>query len=241
MSNEATYTIRVVVTDAVSNSSKSKTLAGMVFMIDCLNGGKGIAFGKPAEMEGYADFGWDAHFDNNLSISGRDLQGNVKEAFQPQNNNGNTVIGWGNYDLKRGNTNIYGYDIYFGVSNINASDSGDQTFRLYRRRGDSITLSYRGAGYVTNGGEDVSFVIPLTMPVIGNPTITVASGNGLTLRQNNKYTHGSSASVSVHPVSYSASLYYFLGINITAHFSDTTNVTNNDAIGIYWNGTITFT
>lgn len=237
LSNEATYTIRVVVTDALSYSSSSKTLNGIVLLIDCLRGGNGIAFGKPAQMEGYADFGWDVHFDNTLAIAGRDLEGNIKEAFQPQNNNGNTVIGWGNYNLGAGNTNIYGHDINFGVSNIAEKD----TFRPYRRQGDSITLSYRGAGYVTNSSKDVSFVIPLTMPVIGSPTVTVTSVNGFTLRQGNKYTHGSSAEISVYPDSYEATLSYFLGIHVTATFSDTTNVTNNDAIGIYWNGTITFT
>lgn len=239
LSNEATYTIRVIVTDAVGYSSASKTLSGIVLLVDCLKGGKGIAFGKPAQMEGYADFGWDAHFDNNLAISGRDLQGNIKEAFQPQNSNGNTVIGWGNFDRQSGNTNIYGHDIFFGVSNTHAEDK--DPFRPYRRQGDSISISIRVAGYVTNGGKDVSFSVPLTMPVIGSPTITVTSGNGFVLRQGSSYTHGSGADTYTYPDSYDATMSYFLGIHITAHFSDTTNVTNNDAIGIYWNGTITFT
>lgn len=239
LSNEGTYTIRVVVEDAVGRSTATKTLSGIVLLIDCLRGGNGIAFGKPAQMEGYADFGWDAHFDNNLAIAGRDLLGNIKEAFQPQNSNGNTVIGWGNFNLQNGNTNIYGHDILFGVSNTHAEDK-DQ-FRPYRRQGDSISISIRVAGYVTNSGKDVSFSVPLNMPVIGNPTITVTSGNGFVLRQGNSYTHGSDANTYAFPDSYDVNMTYFLGIHITAHFSNTTNVTNNDAIGIYWNGTITFT
>lgn len=236
LSNEATYTIRVVVTDTIGYSSASKTLSGIVLLIDCLSGGQGIAFGKPAQMEGFADFGWDLHLDNNLAISGRDLEGNIKETFQPQNENGNTVIGWGNYSLGAGNTNIYGHDIIFGVSNLAEKD----TYRPYRRKGDSVGISIRCGGYVTNGGADVTFSIPLVMPAIGSPTVTVTSGNGFVLRQGGSYTHGSSASTYVYPDSYSVLTTYYLGIHVTAHFSDITNVINNDAIGIYWNGTITF-
>lgn len=111
---------------------------------------------------------------------------------------------------------------------------------LSLRRGDSITVTFRGAGYVTNAKKDVSFWLPLTTPVIGSPTISASSGNGFIFRQGDKYTHGSSASVYAIPTSYEVSNSYRCGLYIKAVFEDVTNVTNNDVIGIYWNGTITF-
>ena len=236
LSPEATYTIRATVVDSGGSTSKSGTLPGLKFPIDVLAGGLGVSFGKPAELEGYADFGMGVHFDNNLTINGRDLEGRMKEAFQPVNQSGNTIVGWGNYNLKSGNTNVYGHDIHIGVSNI--AEPG--YYRPYRRQGDTLTFSLRTAGYVTNAGQDVTFVVPFAVPIVGNPTVTVASVNGFVLRQDNTYTHGSSSTTYVTPDSYSASVAMWCGVYITAKFSNVTNVTNNDSIGIYWNGTITF-
>lgn len=181
-------------------------------------------------------FDSDIYMNNNEAIMGYDSSGAAYNAFQAKNESNNTIVGYSNYANASGNTNIYGYDINFGVANL--ADPG--SYRPYRRKGDSVTFSIRTAGYVTNSGQDVSFYVPFSMPIIGSPTVTVTSGNGFTLRQGNSYTHGSSASAYAKPASYSATLSMYLGVYITASFSDTTNVTNNDTIGIYWNGTITF-
>lgn len=242
LTTEATYTIRVTVTDSGGSSYSSKSIPGLKFAIDILAGGSGIAFGKPAEKENYVDFGFrtyhrdHAEFEGNKVIKGTNPDGTLVEAINPQNAGGNTVIGYGNYDRQAGYTNIYGHDVLIGVSNI----ANPGTYRPYLRRGDSFTITFRGAGYVTNSKTDVSFWLPLTTPVCGSPTITAASGNGFIFRQGDKYTHGSAASTYVVPVSYEVSNTFRGGLYIKAIFSDTTNVTNNDTIGIYWNGTITF-
>jgi uncharacterized repeat protein (TIGR02543 family) len=242
LSTEATWTIRVTVSDSGGSSYASRSLPGLKFAFDVLSGGKGVAFGKTAEKSDYADFAFSTHhrkdaiFENNRVLRGTNPDGTEVEALNFQNANGNTVLGYGNYDRGAGNTNIYGFNINFGVSNI----ATPGTYKPYLSRGDSITVTFRGAGYVTNGKKDVSFWLPLTTPVIGSPTITVASGNGFTLRQGDSYTHGSSASSFVTPTSYEASNSFRCGLYIKAVFTDTTNVTNNDTIGIYWHGTITF-
>lgn len=241
LTTDATYTVKVTVTDSGGSNSLSRSLAGFKFPLDLLNGGTGISFGKPAELSGYADFAYKtkhrdhAEFDNNKVMYGTKPDGTLCEAFNLQNGNGNTVLGYGNYDQQSGQTNIYGYDIMFGVSNT----ANPGTFKPYLRRGDSFNVTFRGAGYVTNGSKDVSFWLPLTCPIIGSPTITATSLNGFIFRQGNKYTHGSSATVYITPDSYEVANYYRCGLYIKAVFSDITNVTNNDAIGIYWNGTIT--
>ena len=185
--------------------------------------------------EGYS-FGGDIYMKNNEAIMGYNSNGVAYNAFQAKNSSDNTIVGYGNYANNSGNTNIYGVDINFGVANI----ANPGTYRPYRRRGDSMTLTLRTAGYVTNGGKDISFWIPFSEPIVGSPTVTIASGSGFVLRQGDKYTHGSSASTNVKPDSYEATATMIHGVYVKAVFSTTTNVTNNDAIGIYWNGTITF-
>lgn len=147
--------------------------------------------------------------------------------------NGNVVVGYTGYEQNNGNTHLYGKDVVNYVT-----DAG--SFRAYRRAGDSTDFAFRGAGYVTNSGQDVTFLVPFAVPIVGTPTVTVSSINGFVLRQGSKYTHGSAASVYVTPASYSVALQWCVGIYITAKFNNTTNVTNNDAIGIYWSGNIQF-
>lgn len=53
-----TYDIRVIVTDATDSTTKPTLLPGVNYVIDILKGGKGIAFNKPAELEGVADMNY---------------------------------------------------------------------------------------------------------------------------------------------------------------------------------------
>lgn len=244
VSTELAYTIRITVSDSGGSWTVSRSLAGDLFVFDALNGGKGVAFGKAAELSGYADFAFKTrhrdhvYFDNLRCIYGTNPEGDVREVINLQNENGNFVIGWGLYDNQHGNTNVYGHDINLGISNI----ANPGYFRPYRRQGDSVTIKLQTAGFVTNAGKDVHFFIPFTVPIVGTPTVTLSSGNGFILRQNNAYTHGSSASVYAFPDSYTVNdRYMFNGLSVKASFSNTTNVTNNSSIGIVWHGTITFT
>lgn len=179
--------------------------------------------------------GSNVYLNNNEKIYGLKVDGTPVNAFDPRNTNGNTLLGYGNYDLKDGNTNVYGHDLNFGVSNI----ATPGTYRPYRRQGDTLDLTIMTSGYVTNTGKDVYFFIPFAVPMVGAPTITVASGEGMTLRQGGNYTHGSSATTAVKPSSYTVTRYMFHGIVVKAVFSTTTNAVNNDATGIRWDGTIT--
>lgn len=62
LSSDASYTITVTVTDSGGSTSAVTTLNGAIFPIDFLAGGKGVSFGKPAELEGVADFALEARF-----------------------------------------------------------------------------------------------------------------------------------------------------------------------------------
>lgn len=151
-------------------------------------------------------------------------------------NYGNTVVGYDGWVNRNGNSHIYGNDVALYIA------SADMSYRPYYRAGDVINFtgnaSVRTAGYVTNEGKNVVFTIPVSKPVIGSPSVAAASGKGFVLRQDSKYTHGSASSTFVTPTSYSVTL-NSMGFIVTAVFDVTTNVVNNDAIGIYWDGTIT--
>lgn len=243
LSTDSTYTIKIAVADANGSTTLTRTLPGTKFVIDFLAGGTGASVGKPAELSEYFDVGYKTRLRDVLEVDNRKQfysyapDGTRVEFLHPMNENGNVVIGYGNYDRGEGNTNVYGYDVHIGISSVD--DPG--YYRPYRRKGDSINFTLRTSGYVTNGSKDVTFIVPFSVPIVGSPTVTVSSLNGFILRQGTNYTHGSTATAYVSPDTYSASVSQWMGVTITASFANTTNVINNDAIGIYWNGTITFT
>ena len=115
------------------------------------------------------------------------------------------------------------------------------TWRPYFCAGDSISATFGTAGYITNSGKDVIFIIPLSKPMVGNPTVTVASVEGLMVRQNNKYLYGGSSTKYVKPSKYTVHSTLSGGcIHVFATMQNTTDVTNNSPCGIYANIKITF-
>ena len=114
-------------------------------------------------------------------------------------------------------------------------------WRPYFCAGDSISATFGTAGYITSSGKDVIFIIPLSKPIIGNPTVTVTSVEGLMVRQNNKYLYGGSSTKYVKPRKYTVRS--TLGgscIHVFATMPNTTDVTNNSPCGIWANIKITF-
>lgn len=238
----ASYNVMVTVADSHSTVSKSTSVSTGFTIMHFHASGKGMAVGKVAEKEGFFDVGFKSQYRDHIFIDGKKIIYGIKpdgsecSAFIPQNENGHTIIGVGNYSSKSGDTYIDGHDVYMAISNAATSTS----WKPYRRQGDSISCTIYATGYVSNSGKRIQFRFPLTVPIIGSPVISVTSGTGFILRQNGKYTHGSSSSVSVNPTSYTATYGSFLGIFIVAEFENTTNVVDNETIGILWNGTITF-
>lgn len=115
------------------------------------------------------------------------------------------------------------------------------TWRPYFCAGDSISATFGTAGYITNSGKNVIFIIPLSKPMVGNPTITVTSVEGLMVRQNNKYLYGGSSTKYVKPRKYAIHSTLSGGcICVTATMPNTTDVTNNSPCGIWANIKITF-
>lgn len=145
----------------------------------------------------------------------------------------NLSFGWTNYNEQRGDTYVGGKDVYFRVSG-GASKVG---YRPYYRRGDSIDVRMGTAGYVTSGTKEFYFAIPLGKPVVGNPTVSVSSINGLIMRQNSKYIIKADW---VQPDRYSAAVRDNNAIWVIAFWNNATNAANNSPVGIDANIRITF-
>lgn len=177
------------------------------------------------------------YFENNVNIWANDADRTPHDVFEPKNSDGNTVIGWSNYDKKTGDTMIFGHDVWFGVSNI----ASPNKFRPYYRQGEGYTLgTLATSGFVTNEGKDVYFILPVTKYIVGSPAISITSVDGFILRQGGNYTHGSGATTWVKPDSYEEVLLPSNCIRIKATFRNTANVINNDVIGIWWSGRMDF-
>lgn len=124
------YEFNITVSDSSGSSSLSYDLSSSKFIIDFLHGGTGIAFGKAAETEGIADFGYNAKFAG-------DVYGNVlglnKLPQIPDNSD------FDNYK-ETGCWAVYG--------NVNAETMANIPVQLAGRLEVS---SATGAGYVASG------------------------------------------------------------------------------------------
>ena len=58
-SADKSYDIKATVSDSLGSSYVTYSLMSAHYVIDFLNGGKGVSFGKAAETENVAEFGWD--------------------------------------------------------------------------------------------------------------------------------------------------------------------------------------
>nr|DAV35688.1 MAG TPA: protein of unknown function DUF859 [Caudoviricetes sp.] len=172
---------------------------------------------------------------NGSGIFERDTDGTNRELIAMDGNN-KLSIGYGQYSHGGRETVLQGGNkLTLRLKNPNA------TWRPYMAKGDSFNTTIQVGGYITNSGKDVTFQLPLNNPVIGNPTVTIASVDGLCVRQNNKYLYGSTASKFAKPSSYSCTLGNGGNhIKITAKMANTTNVENNSACGIYASIKVTF-
>lgn len=172
---------------------------------------------------------------NGSGIFERDTDGTNRELIAMDGNN-KLSIGYGQYSHGGRETVLQGGNkLTLRLKNPNAA------WRPYMTKGDSFNTTIQVGGYITNSGKDVTFQLPLNNPVIGSPTVTIASVDGLCVRQNNKYLYGSAASTFAKPSSYSCTLVNGGNhIKITAKMANTTNVENNSACGIYASIKVTF-
>ena len=127
-------------------------------------------------------------------------------------------------------------DLFVGDYKLNA-------VKPYYEKGDTTpTVNIHTAGFLTSDRTSVQFIIPLSKPVIGNPSISINTVVGYLLRQG-RYTHGSSYSNKKYiiPLSQKGTLSPCGNfIYVAAKFDEDTSATNNDTIGVDVELSITF-
>lgn len=109
---------------------------------------------------------------------------------------------------------------------------GQESFHPYITKGMNFQITLTTSGYVTSSGTNIYFVIPIAKQIIGDPTITISSVNGLKIRQNGKYTHGSSNDAWVKPTTYVGYNRANMCIGVRATMEATTNAENNAPCGV---------
>ena len=157
--------------------------------------------------------------------------------------NGNSIgVGVGSGGVNRG---IYDYVfdkwvLYCNETDLYIASSRGGAFKPYYTAGDTISLDrLNTAGFVTSSKTKVYFSFNPGKPLYGVSSISCSSIDGLSLRQDGVYTHGSSSSSLVKPSSYLASA-VGNSIGICATFTKTTNAVNNAPIGVAASIKITF-
>lgn len=167
-------------------------------------------------------------------------KGNKELSLIYLNGSNNTIVGYGGYNEKIGVTNIYGNTIQFGVRVGGADGTTTAFYKPYYEKGDSISTIWWALGFVAHTATVLYFTIPLAKPVIGDPAITISTGEDqLLIRQNGKYIFGSSSGKT--PSSYSAKLNVDgNAIKITAVFDNSTNVVTHCPCVVSADITITF-
>lgn len=114
---ESSYDFVGEVNDYFTKTTANRSLASAFVTMDYLNGGKGISFGKVAELTNYLDVSFNMltrkYIDlaNDLGIRGVKTDGTPIALLGISSTN-NTVLGYGGYANEIGQTNIYGNGIY---------------------------------------------------------------------------------------------------------------------------------
>lgn len=68
---DSSYNVRITVTDTKDSNYIIRLIPGKAYAIDFLNGGTGVAFGKPAELTDYIDSNFKAKFRQDVTIDGK--------------------------------------------------------------------------------------------------------------------------------------------------------------------------
>lgn len=270
LNTASTYQVGLVVTDSFGTASFYKEIGTAVRLLSYIVKRFAIAIGKIPEKDSTFEVALETVFNRYASfMSGVGIAGDLKAYSNVTVNNwievlGNIWInknsainvtteagnqkqlvstygesaffGYGNYDGQYGDSYLLGKDVLIGINPYGTKID----YRPYYRRGDSIDVNMGTAGFVTTSSKEIYFVVPLGKPVVGNPTVSVASINGLTLRQNSAYKCGSTGSSATKPSRYGATVADSNAIRITAAWDNPTNAANNDTIGIYASIRITF-
>lgn len=147
LSTDSSFTVRVVVTDEIDSYSKSITLNGLIFPIDFLVGGKGAAFGKPAETENLLDIAFVTRPAGGFEYPTLEPGTNLNEVRTP-----NVYIGMNASDETANYVNCPLTSGTFTLEVISSGENGQVLQRLTRCHKTEATV-YERWYYTNSWGE----------------------------------------------------------------------------------------
>lgn len=107
--------------------------------------------------------------------------------------------------------------------------------------GENVDIEIQTAGFITTNRQDIFFTVPLQKPLIGVASVSIASIDGMRVRQNGNYVVGSGSGFSA-PNSYTGYLDDSKNtLVVRANWtSSLTSATNNDSCGVHAKIRLTF-
>lgn len=172
----ATFTVETRAWDALYDNGASEKLITKTKTISA----------APVFDWGKNDFKVNVDLDIAKGLYGFDKSGNRLLTVQPCNENNNTVIGWGNYEHKLGDTNIYGNNAVNLIANVdvNVKDPNDNVLYsllgMARAMNKSYTLDTSGTTGGTNWtcNDFTAVLIGNNLRVYYDATRSAATGTG---------------------------------------------------------------
>lgn len=129
---DVSYEVKITIKDSGGSSTSSVILTGTMYPIDVLCEGKGVAFGKPAELAGIADFGYTAKF-----------TGGIQNIVLSKYNNLNDVVTPNTYvSVNRGATYYTNCPITEGTFTLEVVSAGAEGQVLQR-----LTTTYKDGAH----------------------------------------------------------------------------------------------
>lgn len=181
---------------------------------------------------------------NGKAVYGTQTDGSTTRSMLYMNNNNDCIIGYGGYSNNDGETSIYGTDVFI------FSKTADAYYKPYYTKGDSVTINWNGAGFISNSSKSIYFVIPLAKPVVGATTVSIANTGTVSIRQHylnsegklgGHYIYGTTSSGDTKASTYVGEITSDGNqVKVTLTMSNTTNAVNNSPCGIYASLRFTF-
>lgn len=152
ISTDSTYNVQVTVADASGSSYDTKTIQSIAYPIDIKSGGKGIAFGKAAESDGYMDVGYKAKF--NDDVTGPVLGLTMGTASLPDGADMNNYLIPGIYTSASGSYKFTNHPTGGGAGKLYVISGLGQSMANFKSNG---TWLYGIQFWVSNGGAYIAY------------------------------------------------------------------------------------
>lgn len=256
----ASYNIKLTVTDDFKAMTTTTTASTAFTLMHWLKSGLGMAIGKIAELTNVLDIGFQTKFSGGILQPVLEDSTDFNQVMTPNTYTlrDTNAASYTNCPLPSGSKGILKVESCGESGEIKQtvtlsdktcpsvyerlySDSAwgdwlcDSTygFKPYYTAGDTLTTPYFGSSFITGGGKNIYFTLPLAKPVVGCTKVTATSCQAF-IRQGGNYLYGSTSTSPMTPDSITASI---LGggnsVGITLTMSNTTNVVNNDVCGLH--------